>query len=106
MTATTNITATATTTVTSTATTDATTTTTVTTTTDATTDATTTGTAMGRGDDTIIANSELAKSPSIDSMLEGIEVMCHLTSMLVRYTYMHVTSRYCTHNMIFYLIED
>ena len=88
MTATTNITATATTAVT-------------TTTTDATTDATTTGTAMGRGEGTIITSSELAKSPSINSVLEGIEVMCHLTSMLVHYMYMYVTSRYCTHNMFF-----
>ena len=83
MTATTNITATATTAVT-------------TTTTDA-----TTGTAMGRGEGTIITSSELAKSPSINSVLEGIEVMCHLTSMLVHYMYMYVTSRYCTHNMFF-----
>ena len=86
MTATTNITATATTAVT-------------TTTTDA-----TTGTAMGRGEGTIITSSELAKSPSINSVLEGIEVMCHLTSMLVHYMYMYVTSRYNTHNMFFYLI--
>ena len=90
MTATTNITTTA--------------TTTVTTTTDATTDATTTGTAMGRGEGTIITSSEVAKSPSINSVLEGIEVMCHLTSMLVHYMYMYVTSRYSTHNMFFYLI--
>ena len=70
------------------------TTTTVTTTTDATTDATTTGIAIGRGEGTIITSSELAKSPSINSVLEGIEVMCHLTSMLVHYTYTYVTSIY------------
>ena len=70
-----------------------------------TTDAITTVTAMGRGEGTIITSSELAKSPSINSVLEGIEVMCHLTSMLVHYTYMYVTSRYCTHNTYVFLLD-